>query len=362
MKNATTNRQIFFFLILTLTAYTVINIPKILAQHSGRAAWPPILLTTVVFSLFAVIIVRLGIRFPGKMLFDYSQEIVGKFMAYVLSIYFVLYFLMISVYLNIQLVSVLHSEFFPKTPTWATLVTGITVFGCIAYKGVNSVARFFEIIGPVFLITAVSVHLIMLTQSNIGSILPLFQPSQILRYVTAAKDIILSFLGIELLMVIPLASENSKKTTRTVFFSMLFIGLFYMLAVETSIAILGYNDTQNYNYALIESIKLIDNPVLERFDILYLTVGFAGLIAGVSAVYLGLVEFVCKIFPKINRKIIVLLAGMLIVALSLIGQAAKDAETFFEGVIPVAGLVSAFLIPALLLLIAKVRHLGQKAQ
>ncbi len=362
MKNAATNRQIFFFLILTLTTYTLINIPKVMAQHAGRAAWPPILLASVIFALFAVIIVRLGIKFPGKMLFDYSQEIVGKFLAYVLSIYFVLYFLTVSIFLNIQLASVLKAEFFPKTPTWATLVAGMAVFGCIAYKGVNSIARFFEIIGPVFLFTAISVHLIMMTQGNLSSILPLFQPSQILKYVTAAKETILSFLGIELLMVIPLASENSRKTTRTVFFSLLFIGLFYMLVVETSIAILGYNDIQNYNYAVIEAIKLIDNPVLERFDILYLTVGFAGLIAGVSAVYLGLVEYVCKIFPKMNRKIVVLLCGVLIVVISLIGQAAKDSETFFEGVIPVAGLVSAFLIPALLLLIAKVRHLGQKAQ
>ncbi len=362
VKSAVTNRQIFFLLYLTLTTYTIINIPKVLAQQAGRAAWVPILLVAAVFSLFVIIIVHLGNMFPGKMLFEYSQEIVGKFLAYVLSFYMVVYFSMVAIFFNIQLANVLKAEFFPKTPFWAMLIAGVAVFGCIAYKGVNSVARFFEIIGPIYLFTAIATHVIMLTQGNLNSIQPLFQASQMPRYLTATKDVILSFLGIEILMIIPFTRDNGKKATRVAFFSLLFIGFFYVLVVETSIMMLGYKDIQNYNYALIEAIKLVDNPVLERFDILYLTVGFSGLIAGVCAVYLALAEYACKIFSKVDRKIIVLLAGVLIVALSLVAQAAKDSALFFEGVIPVTGLVSAFLIPSLLLVIAKVRRLGQKAQ
>lgn len=360
MKSDVTNRQIFFLLFLTLTTYTIINIPKIMAQHAGTGAWLPILLTTVIFSLLALLIVCLGNMFPGKMLFDYSREIVGNLLAYIFSIYFAAYFLLVAVYLNIQLTSVLKSEFFPRTPQWTTLIAGIIVFGCIAYKGINSTTRLFEIIGPVFLLTAVAIHAIMLTQGDFHSIFPLFRSSQLPKYIAATKETIISFLGIEVLTIIPFTKQNGSKAAFEALLSLLAIGLFYVFVVETCIMMLGLYNIQNYNYALIEAIKLVDNPVLERFDILYLTVGFAGLIAGICAVYVALVEYTCKLFPKMNRKISVFLLGAIITALSMVGLGTKNSEQFFNSVIPVSGLVSAFFIPVLLLVIAKVRGLGQK--
>lgn len=361
MKSDVSNRQIFFLLYLTLTTYTLISIPKVLAERAGTGAWLPILIMTAVFSLLVVLFVRLGNKFPGRMLFDYSQEIIGKFFGYILSIYFALYFLLVSVFLNIQLTRVLKAEFFHRTPDWATLVAGVAVFGCMAYKGVNSVVRFIEIIGPVYLFTGIAVHFIMLTQGDISNILPLFRSSEAMRYIAATKDTIISFLGIEILTIIPFAKHNGKKAAVTAFFTLLFIGFFYVLAVETSIMMLGIHNIQNYNNSLIEAIKVVDIPVLERVDIVYLTVGFFGLVAGVCVAYLALVEYATRLFSKLNRKLVVLLLGVMIIALSRIGQTAKDSDSFFEAVIPVSGLVTAFLTPALLLVIAKVRGLGKKA-
>lgn len=57
--------------------------------------------------------------------------------------------------------------------------------------------------------------------------------------------------------------------------------------------------------------------MLERFDILFLTVGFAGLVAGVCGVYLALVEYAARLFRKANRLIIVVGIGAVITALSI---------------------------------------------
>ncbi len=361
MEGDVTNRQIALLLFLTLTTYTIINIPKVMAQHAGSGAWLPVLAMSVLFAVLVVLITRLGSMFPGKVLFEYSRVIVGTFLAYVFLIFFIAYFFMISVYLNTELASVLKAEFFPKTPKWATLIAGVAVFGCIAYKGVKGVTRFFEIIGPVFLITAIAVHLIMLAQGQASNILPLFRTSEVPRYLAAAKETILPYLGIEVLTIIPFAQGNGKKATRTAFFTLLFIGVFYVLVVETSIMMLGIHDIQNYNYALIEAIKLVNNPVLERFDILYLTVGFAGLIAGISAVFLALTEYACKLFSKMNRKLVVLMFAVLIIICSMISSGVKNPHVIYEMAIPIAGAFAAFIIPALLFVIAKVRGLGQKS-
>jgi hypothetical protein len=80
LKSSVTDRQIFFLLFLTLTAYTIISIPKVIAQGVGPDRWVALTITSLFFAVFAVIIVRLNSAFPGMMLFDYCQRIAGRFL------------------------------------------------------------------------------------------------------------------------------------------------------------------------------------------------------------------------------------------------------------------------------------------
>lgn len=362
MQSSVSNRQIFFLLLLTLTAYTVISIPKVIAQGAGSGGWFSLALVSLLFAVFAAIIIRLNSAFPGMTLFEYSQPIAGKAVAYALAGYFILYFFAFSTYLNLQLAEVLRAEFYPKTPQWVMIISSVVVFGIAARRGVISVARFFEVIGTIFVITAAATHFVMLLQGDLGEIRPLFRPSKLPEYLLGAKDCLYAFLGVELLTIIPLSGKKIRRTEATAFFTVLAIGVFYILAVESCIMMLGMQSAQNYNYALIEAIKQVDNPVLERFDILFLTVGFAGLVAGMCGIYLALVEYAVRLFHKVSRLGIVVGIGVIMATLGIAVQVIDPAMDMFEALLPYAGLISAFLIPTTLLLIAKVRGLVQKPQ
>jgi spore germination protein (amino acid permease) len=360
LKNSISNRQMFFLLLLTLTTYTVISIPKIIAQGPGTGGWFSLMITSLLFAIFAAVIVRLNSAFPGMTLAEYSRLIVGKSLTYILIIYFIVFLLSISIYLILQLTMVLRASFYPKTPQWAMTVVSVIVFGIVSYRGTVSIARFFEIIGTIFVITAVSTHFVMLLQGDLREIQPFFRVSKLPEYLLGIKDCLFAYLGIELLTIFPLSGKNTRRSMMTVFLTVLFVGLFYVFVVETCIMMLGMKSVQNYNFALIEAIKQIDSPVLERFDILFLTVGFAGLVAGLCGVYLALVEYAVRLFKKASRLAIVIGVGAITAALSIASQAANPVVDVLESSLPIAGLVSAFLIPAILLLIAKVRGLVQK--
>ncbi|MEA4969969.1 MAG: endospore germination permease [Candidatus Pelethousia sp.] len=360
MQSSVTNRQIFFLLLLILTAYTVISIPKVIAQGMGTGGWLSLMITSLLFAVFAAIIVRLNSAFPGMTLFEYSQRIVGKTISYILVICYIVYLFLFSIYLNLQLTAVLRAAFYPKTPQWAMIVISVIVFGTIVHRGVVSVARFFEVIGTIFVITAVITHIVMLLQGDMREVQPFFRSSKLPDYLLGIKDCLFAFLGIELLTVFPFNGQNTRQSVRTAFLTVLFVGLFYVLVVETCIMMLGMSSAQNYNFALIEAVKQIDNPILERFDILFLTVGFAGLVAGVCGVYLALVEYAARLIKKVSRPAIVVGVGAIITALSIASQAVKPAMKAFESALPIAGLICAFLIPTILFLIAKVRGLVQK--
>jgi spore germination protein len=346
--------------VIALTAYSAIDISRIMAESAGRGGWIPVIAASLVFGVMAVVITRLNNMYQGKALYDYSKKIVGDFFGVTISVFYILYFLSIEVFLNKKLVSILQAEFFQKTPDWALLALGIFVFGCIAYRGVTNIARFFEIICTVYLLTLFYVHITMLTQGIRFNTLPLFQSSDIPRYINAMKQTILPFLGIEALTVIPFNQRNGNKATATAFFSVIFVGFIYAVIVISCISVLGPDNIQYYSNPLIEAVRIVQNPMLQRFDILFLTVGFFGLISGISLTYLLIVEYTCKVFLRTKRIVIVIITGVITAVLCMIAFKLKNFDKMSRGVISAAGLLSAGGIPLILFFIAKVRNRGKE--
>ena len=355
------NRQIFFILLLTLTSYSVVDISRAMAQSAGTGGWITILVTALIFSVFAIVIVYLNNMFKQQMLFSYSKYLVGTPLAYILSFYYVIYFLMIAVFLVFNMATLLKSNFFFSTPVIPMIAISIPVFSYIAYKGINTIARMFEFLGLVFLITAISVHILMLTQGKLEYIRPVFNPAETGRYFGAIKEAIFSFLGIEVLLIIPMGKHNSKKSVKTAFFSLLVVGGFYVLIVESCIMKLGINNIVNYKASLIEAIR--DTPMpflnfLERTDILFLTVGFMGLYMGISMVFTVITEYLCRMFSKAKRAVIVIVLGAVVLILAVIaGMVSNFTKVVLELGIYM-GVIACGAIPIVLLIIAKVKKHG----
>lgn len=357
MINSITNRQMVFILVLTLTTYTIVNIPKVMAETAGSGSWIPIIIVSVVFGLAAVVIVSLNNMFKKQMIFDYSRLLIGKAGSYLIAFYYFFYFLVICAFLLSQISILLKTDFLPKTPQWATVFAALLISGFGAYKGITNVARLLEIYGLIFVVTALVVHVFMISVGEFKQILPLYNAADMGKYLAAAKDLIFPFIGIEVLLFIPFTEKN-KNAKKTAFLTMLAIGLFYILVVLSCMMVVGRKDIVYYNDALIVALRRVEAPFLQflqRVDFLYLTVGFMANISGVTIFYIGVVEYACRIFPKMKRYIIVILVGAMIFLTYLITQNIKEYNKGFIETIIYPGLISAFFIPTLLFIIAKVK-------
>lgn len=364
MYNKVSNRQIVFILFLVLTSISMIYLPKMMALKAGRGAWFTLLLTSLIFAVMAAIIVKLSKMHDGKVLFDYSRDIAGKITPYVLAIFYVIYFLVVDVYLCLSFTNILKYDFLPKTPQWATLISGIPLFGYIAYKGITNAARLIQLFGFVEFITTIFIGITMLFEGRGNHLLPVFNPSETGRYILSVKDAVIAFLGIEVLTIIPFTKEN-KKASATTFLSVLGIGLYYVLIVGGCVAMVGFNEIVHYNNAFIAAVRLVQYPTIEflqRIDILYMTINFMGIFSSKAFVYLVIVEYLCRIFKKAKRLVIVLIVGVAIFILSLVLVTDTGIEKILAEILTYSGLVSAFIIPLILLLIAKVKNHAAKSQ
>lgn len=354
MTNSITNRQMFFIIFITLSTYTTIDLPKIMVQAAGRSSWIPIIIAAFVFGFGAVIITKLNNMFLGKVFFDYSQRVICKFFAYVITFYYILYYLVIGVYLKLKLVGLLTSNFLPNTPDYIFLLFGIALFAFVAYKGITNIARMFEIYGITFLLVTVLICILMIKDGTKYEVLPFFNPSEIKGYAKTMKELIVPFGGAEILFIIPFTAKN-KNAPRTAFFTLLLIGLFFVLIVESTLMILGINNTILLNDSFIEAIKIVDAPVIERLDILYLTVGLASLFSGITIVFAAVVEFACRLFPEIKRSLIVITLSSISFILCLFALKIQDMEKVFVGFSIYLVIISSFLIPITVFIIAKAK-------
>lgn len=357
MTNTINNRQMVFILYLTLTSFTVVTLPKIMAEKAGVGGWITILLTAVIFGILAAVIARLNSAFSGRMLFDYSRELTGRAIAVILAVFYIIYFLIVSVYLCTSMAEILKSNFLYRTPPWAFWAAGIPVFGYMAYKGVPGVARMFELYGAFFFVVMALIHILMILQGDTYNIRPFFIASEADRYFAAIPDAIIAFLGIEVLTVMPFA-KKSKKAPRVAFCVILGIGMVYVLVVESCIMMVGIHEIKFYNYSLIPAIRLIvlrHIGFLRRLDILYLTTGLSGVFAGISAVYLAVVEYASRLLPKAGRAVVVCVVGAVIFLLSWFASGISGFSRISGWVITYAGLAAAGVIPVVLWVIAKVK-------
>jgi spore germination protein len=349
-----TNRQIFFTLLLVLCAFRTIDIPQIAAKTMGRSGWIVIAAYAVPFSLVAVMITKLNNMFMGMTLFEYGQILLGKVLNYFLCILFAVYFFTVLAYLNESMVELISANFLPRTEPAFTLAIAMALFGFIVYRGTETMARLFELLGVMYLAVTLLLCLLMLTQSEIVNILPLYNPNDVSQLWSALLLFGTLFGGVENLLLIPFDQKN-KKAPKAAFFSIVVIAVLFVLITEGSIGMLGINNAIAYSDPFIEAVKLADAPVIERPDILYITFGLASLFAILTILIRSVAEILSKMIPSAKRGLLisVVCAASYIASLVLLGMPAYNEE--FKRILPMLVLIFAGLLPTLLFLLAVIK-------
>ena len=363
MKGSVTNRQLVFVVFIACVALTTITLPHNMALSAGRGAWLTLLLSGLIFGIMAVIIVKLNRMYEGKMLVEYSRDIAGGFVSYALGIFYALYFLLFELTLLNTSSKVAQVNFMFKSPQWALIFILIPVFGYIAYKGRTTAARLAEIFCIWFLIIAGATYITMLIQGDFRYLLPLFNASKTGQYIAAAKEAFPSFLGMEVLTILPMTKKNVK-APKTVFFVMMGVAVFYILDVYGCYVMLGLNEIAFHTYPLIDAVRLVQYPAIEflqRVDVSYMTFGFIRIFIAEGIVYMALVEILCKMLPKVKRLVVVLGSGAVFAVLSVVCLGIQEIPEILKGALSYAGIAAAFVIPLVLYVIAKVKKRGKKS-
>lgn len=357
MKGFITDRQVFMILYCIISGYSIINLPQIVAKSAGTGGWISLLITTAMFALFIYIITYLQFVHEGKTIFEYSQQLIGKTLAYALIIiyaayYFVFLTMVVRVYCETIRLTILT-----KTPV---IYLCLAVYLVVAYallNGLSVIARLCEIIGLISIISITVISTILLTQGEIVNIRPLFVTNNIGIYLKAVMKLFLPFLGAEIMLVIPINRYLNKNIFKYTVLSIAFIGILFIYIVETAFSVEGISLLINSEASLYSVPKGIDIQYLEffrRLDGIYIVVWIMNVFCVASILGYGTITSISKVFKGIKYKFIVIAAIATAFTASQLPPNMSLVKSIME-MNSYLGCIVVFIIPCILFLITRVK-------
>ena len=308
----------------------------------------------VPFSLVAIMLVKLQKMYMGMTIVEYGQILLGKLLSFIMCSLFAVYFFSVLVYLNHNLVSLISANFLPRTQPAFYMAAAIALFGFIVYKGTETMARLFELMGVMYIAVTLLLCILLISQSEIVNILPFYNPNEAMHFADALILFGSTYGGLENLLLVPFGQQN-KTAPRVAFLSIWAICVLFVLVTEGSIGMLGVNNAIVYRDAFIEAIKLAYAPVIERPDIFYITIGLSSLFAGLIVLIHSVVELIMKLFALKKRGITVAVVCAVAYVATLYLLNAPVLFESLKNALPVIVLFFAGGVPGILFLLAVIK-------
>ena len=322
-------RQAVFLLCNSILASMVLITPALMAKEAGQDAWIAVLIAGVFGLLFGIMVVSLGLRYPGKNMVEYGIDLLGPWLGRVVTIIFALFFLYTNAYIVRSFGSLLVTETMPETPlvVFNILIVLIAAYG--AYLGLEVFSRVNEIIFPLSILVGAAIVAMGLPEMNFEHFKPFFVHP--LPHMLRASLVLFAFYaeGAFLLLIIP--SLRQPCEARQIVGPVVFIlSVAMLLDVGALIALFGHQETIRMVFPTYESAKTVRlGGFLERIESLLVGVWVGTVGLKVTAFYYVSVLTFAQTFNLKDYRPLVLPYALIVVVLSLVGWANTNQITLY---------------------------------
>lgn len=316
------------------------------------------------------VIVKLSNRYAGQTIVEYTARILGpakhplagRIIGFPLFAAYFAFWATSTALVARTFGEVVITTVLTKTPLEVIISTMlITAFIFVMYDE-EVLARVNEILLPIIVIPVLVIALSSLQSSRLYNILPLFTGN----WTSMLKAVILtagSYLGFEVMTLFLAHTELGKKRMSSSMIGIAIPGFIYVLIVISGISVFGVDEMRLLAWPTLELIKTTEVPglILERLESAFLGVWVASVFTSVGNLYYATASVVRETFKlRSHRWVAVVLLPMFYWFSLMPPNMQKLLEYKKWG--GYAGIVLAFIVPIVLLILSYIRGMGKKAK
>lgn len=353
--------QAKILLVLQMFNMSIIMLPRIASKTAGHDGYMLPIVAFVIGSIYIWVITALIDRFRGEGIVDFAPRIVSKPIGILICTLFVIK-LIVSAGLELRMFAEMIAQvLLPNTPLAVIVLVMLFTVYYLIKSGVEATGRMAEVLVYFVFVPLVAILSLIVIKTDYKQLLPIFQ-SEPEGFLRGAYYVSLTFVPLEFLLVLGAMISKPSKIRGICFFAVGVISVIEVIIIILTFTGIGTLETANQLWpvlTLMESVQL-PGSFVENQEILMMVWWVLSIYMYVSGgIYVAshVVSRMAK-FQRENVTVIPLLPIVFFIAMAP-GSLVESYQYFvkFQGIY---GPIFLFIIPVLLLIIAKIRKVGQE--
>lgn len=248
--------------VAVLIGTTVLPLPSLVITAAGRDGWMSVIPGYAAAIPYGLLLLSLLKKFPGKNLLEISEEVLGKWVGKGIGLFYIAVMTYFGGLVISQAGRIYTNTIMPLTPEWVFHL-GLTILVLlIGLGGIEVLARFSEVVFPMFLLSMAALMLFNISYLEDGELEPILAQGIIpvvkgsLKLLPFAMEYIL-FLA-ALLPFLPSDQFAQKNMKKSILQLSLFAGALGMLGVIINILSFGPGDFYRQDYGVITLANMVE--------------------------------------------------------------------------------------------------------
>lgn len=347
--------------LLTLIASSIIgtgilSLARAVSEVAGRDGWISTFFGGVFVLIGILIISQLGKRFPNETFVEYTGKITGKFIAYIIILFYILYAIGISSLVTRFLAYLLNTWLLRYTPKVVInfIIVVLSVYLC--RNGIKVLARFVEF---TFFLLAPLVLLIFIplgSAPTFMNIRPIGQEG-LVNILKGMLPATYAYAGFEILLLFYPFVQERKKITRYSTYAIMIVVLLYTTSVAAQIIIFPQSSIAKMWMPVINYILNVRIPFITRIDLAFIYFWIIGIFSTIGIQYYTATIEIKQLFNIKDRKKVTLFIAPIVFILSSIPNNIIEINMIGD-VLGRLSVVAGIIIPAVLLFLSVVLSKG----
>ncbi|WP_394175905.1 GerAB/ArcD/ProY family transporter [Guptibacillus hwajinpoensis] len=286
-NNTIHSTQLFFIIFQTQVGVGVLSLPTSLYSGAGADGWITLILTGAIIQGVIYILYLLSNRFPSSTLYEYAPKIVGKYIAFVLSLLYIAFAISTAVIVLELFETTVKTWVLFRTPMLAILLL-LTLTGTyLAVGKLKVMGRFYQIVS-ILIVPLVIMAAYTLKDADLRYILPIGE-NGIGTILKATQKGIVSMLGFEvILFVYPYVQDKGKAALKSASLANLAVTSLYAFLTFTTYVFFSPKQLEMIPEPIVYMLKGVSFIIVDRVDLLFLSIWIISVMTSyASYLYIG---------------------------------------------------------------------------
>jgi len=342
-------------LISTIIGVGVLPLPLFAVRAAGTGAPLVTVLGILIASVGLWTITKLGMRFPNQSIIQYSEEIIGKWLAWVGCVMIIIFFSLLTSLAAREFGEVVITTVLKRTPLEITVIVMLLLATFSSRNNMTTFAYIHNFYLPLLVFPAILIVALSLKNADVINLLPVTgnDHHQMLPGILTIAGL---FQGTFVYTIVIPAMRRPDRAMMASFWGMLIGGGLYLSIVVAALGVFGPEETKLLLWPTLELAKTTTLPgnILERLDAAFLAVWVTAVFTTLFSSYYFTIRAISKLFRLRDHKMLSLFILPYLFVLAMLPQNIIHMYQIIEWVSR-AGLVITIGYPLILLLIAVAR-------